>query len=298
MTQPLGINRQMFTDSNRIEEQLAKVRTVMLNCLNDTHLAQLLPANKNLPANGKMLRSRLLLTIGQANGLDEQTLIHAAAAVEIIHSASLLHDDVIDGGTLRRGAPTFWKKHGVNGAILFGDLLVVKGLNLLTEINRPDLLRELIQMSAQVCVAEVEQELLLRGSPGSWAECEEIARAKTGSLFAFSAMAGSDGSAEQTSALREAGYLLGTVYQLADDILDASGNEAVSGKTLGTDDQRGKTTAITAQKDAPPDSTAYIYSLLEASAQQLNAWPELQITWHAFVESAIKPILKKHLIFA
>ena len=298
MTQPLGINRRMFTDSNRIEEQLANVRAVMLDCLNDTHLAQLLPANNNLPACGKMLRSRLLLTVGQANGLDEQMLIHAAAAVEIIHTASLLHDDVIDGGTLRRGAPTFWKKHGINGAILFGDLLVVKGLNLLTEINRPDLLQELIQMSSQVCAAEVEQELLLRGSPGSWAECEQIARAKTGSLFAFSAMASSDGSVEQTAALREAGYLLGTVYQLADDILDAFGNEAASGKTLGTDDQRRKTTAITAKKDAPPDPTAYIYALLEASAQQLNTWPELQITWYAFIESAIKPILKKHLIFA
>ncbi|MBN2683905.1 MAG: polyprenyl synthetase family protein [Pontiellaceae bacterium] len=298
MTKTLGINRRMFTDSNRIEEGLNKVRAVMMNCLNDTNLAQLLPANKNLLASGKMLRSRLLLAVGYANGLDEETLIHAAAAVDIIHGASLLHDDVIDGGTLRRGAPTFWKKHGINGAILFGDLLVFKGLNLLTQINRPDLLQVLMEMSAEVCTSEVEQELLLRGSPGSWAECEQIARAKTGSLFAFSAMAGSDGSAEQTAALREAGYLLGTVYQLADDVLDASGNEAVSGKTLGTDDKRGKTTAITATKDAPENPTEYIYLLLDASDQQLNPWPKLQKTWNGFVESAIKPILEKHLIFA
>lgn len=298
MTKTLGINRRMFTDSNRIEEGLKKVRAVMMDCLHDTNLAQLLPANKNLLANGKMLRSRLLLAVGYANGLDEQTLTHAAAAVDIIHGASLLHDDVIDGGTLRRGAPTFWKKHGINGAILFGDLLVFKGLNLLTEINRPDLLQELMEMSTNVCASEVEQELLLRGSPGSWAECEQIARAKTGSLFAFSAMAGGDGSAEQTAALREAGYLLGTVYQLADDMLDASGNEAVSGKTLGTDNKRGKTTAITATQDAPEDPTAYIYSLLETSTQQLCTWPKLAQTWSNFLDSTLKPVLAKHLQLA
>ena len=127
-----------------------------------------------------MLRSRLVLDIGGANGIDEKTLINAAAAVDIIHGASLLHDDVIDGGLLRRGAPTFWKKYGTNGAILFGDLLVFKGLNLLIEVNRLDLLQELIDMSSHVCRSEVEQELVLRGSPGTWEECEQIARAKTG----------------------------------------------------------------------------------------------------------------------
>ena len=125
--------------------------------------------------------------------------------MEIIHGASLLHDDVIDGGLLRRGAPTFWKKHGTNGAILLGDLLVFKGLDLLIQVDRPDLLQELINMSADVCQSEVEQELLLRGSPGTWEECEQIARAKTGSLFAFAAVAAASDAPGQIEALREAG---------------------------------------------------------------------------------------------
>jgi len=287
----------MSTDQNQIEKQLKKVQSTMLDCLRETNLAKLLPGNKNLLGNGKMLRSRLVLTIGGANGIDEQILINAAAAVDIIHGASLLHDDVIDGGILRRGAPTFWKKYGVNGAILFGDLLVFKGLNLLTEVNRLDLLQELVDMSIHVCRSEVEQELILRGSPGSWEECELIARAKTGALFAFAAVAGGAKETGQVEALREAGFILGTAYQLADDVLDASGNEAVSGKTLGTDNKRGKTTAITATKNAPADPIDYIYGLLDRSADQLASWPLLYDAWNAFLNVTMKPVLSKHLTF-
>jgi octaprenyl-diphosphate synthase len=285
----------MFTDQNQIEKQLKMVQSTMLECLANTNLAKLLPGNKNLLGNGKMLRSRLVLAIGGANGIKEKTLINAAAAVDIIHGASLLHDDVIDGGILRRGAPTFWKKYGTNGAILFGDLLVFKGLHLLIEVDRLDLLQELIDMSSNVCRSEVEQELVLRGSPGTWEECEQIARAKTGSLFAFAAVAGAGDEPGQVEALREAGFILGTAYQLADDVLDASGNEEISGKTLGTDNQRGKTTAITATKNAPADPVNYIYGLLDRSAELLAPWPELFDAWTTFLNVTIKPVLSKHL---
>ena len=267
----------------------------MHDCLKDTNISKLLPGNKNLLGSGKMLRSRLVLTLGNSNALPEKELVHAAAAVDIIHGASLLHDDVIDGGILRRGAPTFWKKYGTNGAILFGDLLMFKALSLLIEVDRSDLLQELIEKTGEVCRSEVEQELILRGTPGTWAECEQVARFKTGSLFAFAAVAGGTKVPEQVEALREAGFILGTAYQLVDDILDASGDEAVSGKTLGTDQQRGKTTAITATKDAPAEPMKYIDSLLESSTAQLAAWPELQAAWNNFLTTTMKPVLSKHL---
>ncbi|MEN7973774.1 MAG: polyprenyl synthetase family protein [Verrucomicrobiota bacterium] len=267
----------------------------MSSCLHNTRLSKFFPAKNNIVGNGKMLRARLTLEIGRATGIDERALINAAATVEIIHGASLLHDDVIDGGILRRGAPTFWKKHGINGAILLGDMLVFNGLKLLIEVDRTDLLKEMINMSAHVCRSEVEQELVLRGSPGIWEECEEIARTKTGSLFAFAAVAGGTDAPGQTEALREAGFILGTAYQLADDVLDASGNEVVSGKTLGKDAERGKTTAITATKNAPDDPIGYIHALLEASSAQLAPWPELQEAWNSFLEETIRPILEKFL---
>lgn len=267
----------------------------MTDGLKSTNISKLLPGNRNIMGSGKMLRSRLTLAIGNANGIPEMELVNAGAAVDMIHGASLLHDDVIDGGVLRRGAPTFWKKYGVNGAILFGDMLMFQALALLTAVKRDDLLRELIDRTGEVCRSEVEQELILRGTPGTWEECEQVGRFKTGSLFAFAAVAATDGSDGQTEALREAGYILGTAYQLADDVLDASGNEEVSGKTLGTDDKRGKTTAITATKNAPEKPIEYIYTLLEASSAQLAGWPVLHDAWNAFLNMTMKPVLEKHL---
>lgn len=285
----------MSTEKNQIAKQLKAVQTIMAESLRNSNIARLLPQKNNIMGSGKMLRAQLTLVLGKANGIDEKTCLHAAAAVEIIHGASLLHDDVIDGGILRRGAPTFWKKHGINGTILLGDLLVFKGLDLLVKVGRTDLLQELINMAAYVCQSEVEQELLLRGSPGTWEECEQIARAKTGSLFAYAAVATGSDAPGQIDALREAGFILGTAYQLVDDILDCSGNEAVSGKTLGKDQERGKTTAITATKNAPTDPISYIDSLLEASSEQLAAWPEFQTAWNGFLSETMKPVLNKHL---
>ncbi len=267
----------------------------MHNCLKDTNISKLLPGNKNLLGQGKMLRSRLVLALGNRNGLNEQEMVHAAAAVDIIHGASLLHDDVIDGGILRRGAPTFWKKYGTNGAILFGDLLMFKALALLVQVDRTDLLQELIDKTGEVCRSEVEQELILRGTPGTWEECEQVARFKTGSLFAFAAVAGGTDAPGQVDALREAGFILGTAYQLVDDILDVSCNEAISGKTLGRDGERGKTTAITATKNAPDNPVDYIDTLLEASTAQLAEWPDLQASWSNFLNVTMKPVLSKHL---
>ncbi|MEE9368673.1 MAG: polyprenyl synthetase family protein [Pontiella sp.] len=285
----------MSTKKNQIDKQLKLVKTAMADVLKDTNISNLLPGNKNLMSSGKMLRSRLVLALGSANEIDEGELVAAAAAVDLIHGASLLHDDVIDGGILRRGVPTFWKKYGVNGAILFGDLLMFKALSLLVNANRVDLLQELIDKTGEVCRSEVEQELILRGSPGTWEECEQVARFKTGSLFAFAAVAGGTKEPGQADALREAGFILGTAYQLGDDMLDATGNEVISGKSLGSDDQRGKTTAITATINAPTDPIDYIYSLLETSSSQLAAWPELQDAWDAFLDQTMKPILTKHL---
>jgi len=286
----------MLSEDNELEQLLAQVRATLAGCLRDTPIDQLLHANRDLLGNGKMLRARLALRVGLANGTDRDVLVKAATAVEIIHGASLLHDDVIDGGILRRGAPSFWKRHGTNGAILFGDLLVFKGLQLVAAAGRADLLHDLIELCAQVCHSEVEQELVLRGTPGTWEKCEQIARAKTGPLFAFAAAAGAAANEPgQAEALREAGFMLGTAYQLADDLLDASGNEALSGKTLGRDRERGKTTALTATRNAPGDPVAYLYALLDASAAQVAAWPLLEQAWTTFLETAITPLFRQQV---
>lgn len=285
----------MNADKNIIAEQLDQVRSLMLDCIRQSNLSKIIPTKNSFVGSGKMLRAQLTLTIGQATGVPQTNLIHAAAAVEIIHGASLLHDDVIDGGTLRRGAPTFWKKHGINGAILLGDLLVFQALHLLVEADSLTDLKELIDMTKKVCQSEVEQELILRGSPGTWAECEQIARRKTGSLFAFAAFAAGGENPALRQALKEAGFLIGTAYQLVDDILDASANESIAGKTLGKDSERGKTTAITATKNAPQNPAAHIELLCTKSSEQLIEWPTVKAEWDGFIGKIMQPVLKQHL---
>jgi geranylgeranyl pyrophosphate synthase len=285
----------MIADKKEIESQINQVRKTMASLLDDSQLARFIPMNKNVLGSGKMLRSKLVQYLGLANHVDSQTLVHAGAAVDIIHAASLVHDDVIDGGLIRRGAPTFWHKHGTNGAILFGDLLMFRALALLTKSSRSDLLEELINMTGEVCRSEVEQELILRGEAGNWEECVQIARFKTGSLFAFAAVAGNGGDREEIAALREAGFKLGTAYQLADDILDASGNEAVSGKTLGRDAQRGKTTAMTIREGSPDNPVSYLKELLEQAENLLTPWASTHQAWRQYVEEQIDPVIKKFI---
>lgn len=242
---------------------------------------------------GKMLRARLVLEVGAASGTDRVRLLHAAAAVELIHAASLLHDDVIDGGVLRRGAPAFWVEHGVQGAILFGDMLLFKAVQLAREIGDPELLAELIDLTGEVCIAEVEQELVLRGSDPDWETSLSLARRKTGSLFAFSAYAaGSD--SEMRSALKEAGYLIGTAYQLCDDMLDAQGDESLARKSLGSDHRRSKTTAATASDGDRMEVLAKITGLLERASGELSEWPALRSRWEEFVDQVIAPVLESY----
>lgn len=286
---------RMPADKKEIETQIDAVKKTMASILEESNLSRFLSSNKNLLGSGKMLRSRLVQHLGLATGTSSELLVRAGAAVDIIHAASLVHDDVIDGGIIRRGAPTFWKKHGTNGAILFGDLMMFRSLSLLVDSQRPDLLKELIDMTGEVCRSEAEQELILRGTPGTWEECKQIARFKTGSLFAFAAVAGGSGDPAEADVLREAGFTLGSAYQLADDILDASGNESVSGKTLGRDAERGKTTAITATLGAPESPADYLFGLLKEASDMLAPWPHLHQAWDGYIESEFQPIIAKFI---
>ena len=286
----------MTKDStDKIDQCLDEVRQLMAESLADTVLHRLSLDCKSLLGNGKMLRSRLAFRVGPAAGVSHRTLLYSSAAVEMIHGASLLHDDVIDGGYLRRSAPTFWVERGVPGAILVGDLLLFKALDLMGQVEDGRLVHTLVRMTGEVCDAESEQELVLRGKPGDWDSCVRIARRKTGALFAFSAHACGGTDPVLAEAMTEAGYAVGTAYQLADDILDVKGTEAESGKTLGTDKGRAKTTAATVHLPEGVDATSYIDRLCEHADRALARWPEVRTAWQEFMTLDIRPALAKHL---
>lgn len=274
---------------------LNDVRDKMFDSLRTTSLAPMINEISRAIGGGKMLRAKLTLTIGTASGAHRDDLIRAAAAVEMVHAASLLHDDVVDGGMLRRGAPTFWQEKSVSGAILLGDLMVCKAVQMLEEIENRRLGGLLVRMSAEMCDAEVEQELVTRGAPGDWNKSVSMIRRKTGSLFAFAAAAADGINGPRADALMEAGYQLGTAFQMADDLMDASGKGELDGKDLGQDAARGKLTSVSASNTDQARSRHCITDLCQTSSGLLASWPPVQAAWLTYLKSDMGPVIDKFL---
>ena len=287
-----------LSQPDSIDACLQDVRQLMSNTLARTALSRITTQPESLLGSGKMLRSRLIFSVGPGARIAYQTLVHAAAAVEMVHAASLLHDDVIDGGYLRRGVPTFWVERGISGAILVGDMIFFKAVELTCEVADARLTPLLVRLTGEVCDAESEQELILRGKTPNWENAVNIARRKTGALFAFAA--GACGGSDPTliSTLTESGYAVGTAYQLADDILDATGTEQESGKSMGSDEARGKTTAATLAAAQKADAIGYVDQLCQQAEQALAPWPAVARGWQRFMQQDMWPALKKNLAFA
>ncbi|MBD3421957.1 MAG: hypothetical protein GF398_17740 [Chitinivibrionales bacterium] len=235
---------------------------------------------------GKMLRTRLAVLLmdecADEGFLNRLTL--ACAATEIAHTASLFHDDVIDGASLRRGRPTLWKATTPNASILTGDFLLCESLRLLAGTGNTADVNTFVLKVREVCFAEAEQELLLRGKNMPAEKALQIARSKTGPLFAFPLMFC---VSEATEVLEEVGYLIGTAYQLKDDILDVTGNEQTAGKTLGTDMLRSKYTLAVPDAPYPDGAQDYVEQQCSRAVELLSPWPIKQQKLQAFVDEKI-----------
>lgn len=268
---------------------LSDVRRAITSNMADTPLHSIADDLEITFLGGKMLRARLILRVGGATDMPHGALITIAAATEMIHAASLLHDDVIDCSPLRRGHPSFWVQRGITGAVLLGDLAMCRAVTLVSEATGGALVSVLLEMMTEMCSGVVEQELILKDTKPDWPKCVSIARRKTGSLLAFASHACANGDKQLSEALTEAGYLLGTAYQLADDILDAYGDPSNSDKTLGTDAADNKTTAATSWNHSLTDPIQYITRLCEDSASLLLPWPAVNEAWRDYMEKDVTP---------
>jgi geranylgeranyl pyrophosphate synthase len=282
-------------EGSGMEKQITEIRRLMEDVVARTSIGAIADQPERMLGFGKMLRSRLALRVGPSAGVSEQILLSASAAIELIHSASLLHDDVIDGAYLRRGAPAFWRERGIPGTILLGDMLFFKALELVGQVDQGRLASPLIHFCGEVCEAESEQELILRGQSLDWKQCVSIARRKTGPLFAFMGYVAGGRDSELRSALQECGYEIGTAYQLADDILDVHGDEKTAGKTLGSDEARKKVTAARSFQLYDLDPVKFIEEICESSSQRLSSWPHIQKAWDTYLQVDLWPVLEKNL---
>ncbi len=239
---------------------------------------------------GKMLRTSFASKILSAKMQDApRGAQYVCAAVELVHTASLFHDDVIDGASLRRGMPALWKMFTPNSAILIGDVLLCEALQILADSEGANFIGPFSQKVGEVCVTEAQQELVLRGKACDRDTSLQIARGKTGPLFALVGLACGGSDKLLAAALEEAGYRIGTAYQLLDDIIDESRDETHAGKTLGTDRLRKKFTLAHHGKGSKTAMVRTVKDLLESSILLLNRWPGHQAGLRDFVYDVICP---------
>ena len=207
---------------------------------------QIVPyAKYALTGRGKHLRPTLVALA--AGSLGEVTDEHVTAAViiEMVHLATLVHDDVIDEAELRRGQPTLAANWGNEIAVLFGDCLFAQALKLAAGFPTPEVCRAVAAATDTVCTGEILQTQHRRKFQVARRNYFRVIEMKTAELFMLScdlAAFLSRATVEQRAALRQFGSTFGSAYQVYDDCVDLFGTEAEAGKSLGTDLASGKLT--------------------------------------------------------
>ncbi|RMI46648.1 polyprenyl synthetase family protein [Actinomadura harenae] len=185
---------------------------------------------------GKVLRPALTLLCAEAVGGTAQAALPAAVAVELVHNFSLLHDDVMDGDLTRRHRPTAWNVFGAGAAILAGDALLARALELLAGPGEG--VAVLSRAVLELVEGQSSDMSFERRSDVGLAECVQMADRKTGALIGASCGLGAlvgGGSAERAARLTAFGHRLGLAFQLVDDLLGIWGDPATTGKAAHSD---------------------------------------------------------------
>ena len=197
-----------------------------------------------LASGGKRMRPTVVFLVGNLLGAPQDKLVTLGAAVEMLHTATLVHDDLIDGSLLRRGTSTLNARWSPAATVLTGDFLFAKAAKLAAEADHLPLMKLFAETLAVIVNGELTQLFAARGSVVRENYYERI-YAKTASLFEMSARAAAMVSPadEQTiEALRLFGYEIGMAFQIVDDVLDFTGNQAAVGKPVGSDLLQGLVT--------------------------------------------------------
>lgn len=221
-----------------------------------------------IAAGGKRLRPALVLLSARAHGASDESPLLLAAIIEFIHTATLLHDDVVDDSDRRRGRSTANAVWGNPGAVLAGDFLYSRSFQLMVEAGRMDVMRVLADCTNAIAEGEVLQ-LMNCGDPNvSEKRYLRVIELKTARLFEAAARLGAM-AAKRSEAECEAaatyGHALGMAFQLVDDLLDYLADPEVSGKNLGTDLAEGKPTLplIRCMQVGDADAAALIRNAIE-----------------------------------
>ena len=194
---------------------------------------------------GKRLRPLVALLSGGAVGAITSEHVDLAVIVELIHVATLVHDDIVDEAEWRRAQPTLNARWGNSLSVLLGDWLFAHALNLSAGFDDVEISRSIARAAREVCTGEIIQTQRRFDLHLGIEDYLRIIEMKTGSLFAAAAQLGamlSKADRATQDSLRTFGQKIGTAYQIYDDCIDIAGTERLTGKTLGSDLRKGKLT--------------------------------------------------------
>ena len=247
----------------RVDPHMRRVNEIILeNMQSDVPLIPQL-ARYLIAAGGKRIRPLLTLASAEIFNAPMDKTYYLAAAVEFIHSATLLHDDVVDESHERRGQQSANVIFGNQASVLVGDFLFSKSFQLMVEARSLDILRILSNAAAVIAQGEVLQLATTNDISTSQDAYMRVIESKTAALFAAACEIGpvlAGAPQEQISAIRDYGSHIGIAFQITDDTLDYSADQALLGKDIGDDFKEGKMTA------------PIIFALKNATADERDFW--------------------------
>lgn len=226
-------------------------------------------------AGGKRMRPVILLLMSRALGVESEQRINLAAVVEFIHTATLLHDDVVDESELRRGRATANNAFGNAASVLVGDFLYSRAFQMMVSSNNVRIMQVLADATNIIAEGEVMQLMNVHDAQLSVAQYLQVIRSKTAKLFEASSrlaavLAGSDAATEEACA--QYGNAVGTAFQIIDDVLDYDGTVDSIGKNVGDDLREGKATLpliFAMQLTAPEDASIIRHAIETGGLDQL-----------------------------
>jgi octaprenyl-diphosphate synthase len=231
-----------------------------------------------LDTTGKRLRPAMVFICGwRGEGLVAEELVRAAGVVEMVHLATLVHDDIMDRAEIRRNRRTAARQFGPDAAVLLGDALFSQALHIASQFPTTEVCRLVSESTRKVCSGEIMQTLRRRDINISLDEYRRMIDLKTAELFRVSCFLGASLSAPDPGFARAAdqfGHHLGIAYQIYDDLVDFLGEEQNIGKTLGTDLATGKLTLplmLLLEKVTPAERTAIVDAFRDGQSPGLAA---------------------------
>ncbi len=225
------------TFNSSVQEEIKLVEERMRKQADETHADLRAALDHLLAAGGKRVRPTVSLLVGNMLGAPLERLVTFGAAVELLHTATLVHDDLIDGALLRRGMATLNARWSPPATVLTGDFLFARAAILAAEVDHLPLMKLFSETLATIVNGELSQMFTSRGLISRDNYYKRI-YAKTASLFELTSRGGamvSPANEEVIEAMRDFGYQIGMAFQIVDDILDFNGDQSTVGKPLGSD---------------------------------------------------------------